>query len=78
MTALEVDEGIFNNEDSKNKCFVIIREIDCDNNNEELVNKLKKAGFYNKNKADDNELDTLKNKIKETLPETNIKEYKVK
>ena len=62
---------------SRNQCLAIIRKIDYDKNNLELVNKLKSCGFFNQDMKDSKALDSLIEKVKNALPTTNFIEYKV-
>ena len=51
-----------------------MRDIICD---DEAKKKLKDAGYFNKNKIDDTQLEELKKKAKEMLPNHNVFTTKV-
>ena len=67
-------DGILSNKDSHKKCLLFVRDIICD---DEAKKKLKDAGYFNKNKIDDTQLEELKKKAKEMLPNHNVFTTKV-
>ena len=53
-------EGILSNDDANKKCLLFIRDLICD---EPTKKKLENAGYFNKNKIDDIELENLKKNV---------------
>ena len=71
---MEVVEGILSNDEANKKCLLFVRDIIC---NDETKEKLAKAGYFNKNKIDDTELENLKQRAKLKLLDQNIVVTKV-
>ena len=55
----------------------MIREIDFDRNNVELVKKLNDNGFFNDGKNENSLLNDLKENVKALLPKNSVVEYQV-
>ena len=70
MTALEVAKGLLSSSVSDRKCLLFIREIIC--NEEQVMQKLDKAGFYNDKDIDNKELEDLKKKAINKLSGKNV------
>ena len=77
MTALEIIDGILNNTEASTRSLVFIREIDFDEENQLLIDKLKEKKMLNNDEQDDKEVESLKNQIRSNLCEENIFELKV-
>ena len=60
-------EGILNNQESSNQSLMFIRDIIC---TDEQIRKDKNV-FYNKEENDDRELDSLKERTLNKLPQAN-------
>jgi hypothetical protein len=64
------------NEKAKEKSFCFLREIEFDEENQGFKELMQKEGFYNKENAENIELQNLKTKVEQTIPESIFK-YKV-
>jgi hypothetical protein len=56
----------------------MIRQIDYDKSSTELVKKLNDHGFFANDENENNLLKDVKEKVRDTLPQTSVFEYQVK
>ena len=62
-----------NNEQAEKQSFCIIRELTFDKNNKELVSRMKKSRYLNRDNFDDIQLENLKFYVKKKIPNSVLK-----